>query len=382
MQTFTLGLDEAGFDEAPYALAVARHLGTDHQELRITSADALSVIPSLPTFYDEPFGDCSQIPTYLISRAARKAVTVALCGDAGDELFGGYGRYAWGRRIWGWFEWMPPAVRRAVGAGIHLIPVSTFDLVGSTLLDSRRAERLGDSAHRLAHRLRSVSNSDDLYRTLVTEWPRGAQLVSGAEQLPTRLDDAALAAGVSEAAQRMMLWDTLTYLPDDILTKLDRAAMGVGLETRLPFLDHRVFELAWRLPPEMKIREGEGKWALRQVLYRYVPQELIDRPKAGFAIPIAQWLRGPLRDWAESLLDGNRLKHEGYLNPAPVLETWKQHLDGRHDWTLRLWSILMFQAWLEENSAPVTAPGPSCAALAMANSAPRATRLDWRGAPA
>jgi asparagine synthase (glutamine-hydrolysing) len=207
--------------------------------------------------------------------------------------------------------------------------------------------RLGDKAHKLAHRLKTVKSVDDLYRSLVTEWPQGAELVRGAGLLPTKLHDANLVAGVPEAEHRMMLWDTLTYLPDDILTKVDRAAMSVSLETRVPFLDHRVVELAWRLPLHMKIRGGQGKWALRQVLYKYVPRELIERPKAGFGIPVGQWLRGPLREWAEELLNEARLEREGYFNAVTIRQLWREHLSGRHDWISRLWAVLMFQAWLE-----------------------------------
>jgi asparagine synthase (glutamine-hydrolysing) len=351
VQTFTVGLDEVGLDESRFALQVARHLGTDHQELRVTSADAQSVIPFLPTLYDEPFGDCSQIPTHLICRAARQQVTVALSGDAGDELFGGYDRYAWGQRYWSWFDWMPPTLRRALGAGVHRLPVSSLDLVGRAFLGRRGGARLGDKAHKLAQRLKSVANSNDLYRSLVTAWPEyPPQAGSAGERLPTRSEDPVFVAGVPEIEHRMMIWDALTYLPDDILTKVDRAAMSVSLETRMPFLDHRVFDLAWRMPLHMKIRKGQTKWALRQVLYKYVPPGLIERPKAGFSIPIAQWLRGPLRDWAENLLEEARLTREGYLDPGPIRETWRQHLSNQHDWSLRLWSILMFQTWLAANS--------------------------------
>jgi asparagine synthase (glutamine-hydrolysing) len=201
--------------------------------------------------------------------------------------------------------------------------------------------------HKFA-KLTAATNPDDMYRSLVTEWPREADLVRGAHSLPTKLDDPNLVAGVADTEQRMMLWDSLTYLPDDILTKVDRAAMSVSLETRVPFLDHRVVELAWRLPLRMKIRDGQGKWALRQVLYKYVPRELIERPKAGFAIPIGDWLRGPLRDWAESLLDESRLRSEGYFHPEFIRRTWLDHLGGRHDWTSRLWAVLMFQSWLDK----------------------------------
>jgi len=349
VQTFTVGFDEAGFDESPHALAVARHLGTDLQEIWVTSDDARAVIPLLPQLYDEPFADSSQIPTYLVCKAARQNVTVALSGDAGDELFGGYNRYFWAERIWKQIAWLPLPLRQAFGAAIQQIPTGAWDGLGRVLPGSHGIARLGDKAHKMAHRMKTVRSLDDLYRSLVTEWPFDLEIVKGATSLATQLDNANLVAGISDAEHRMMLWDSLTYLPDDILTKVDRAAMGVSLETRVPFLDHRVAELAWRLPLHMKIRGGEGKWALRQVLYNYVPRELIERPKAGFAIPVGQWLRGPLRDWAETLLDEKRLVQEGYLNPKPIRDIWQQHLTGRHDWTVRLWTVLMFQAWLEDN---------------------------------
>ncbi len=349
VQTFTIGFDEAGFDESPHALAVAKHLGTEHHELRVSSADAQSVIPLLPQLYDEPFADSSQIPTYLVCKAARQHVTVALSGDAGDELFGGYNRYFWAESIWNRIAWLPSGVREVIGTGIQKVPSEAWDKLGRMLPGGHGIARLGDKSHKLAHRMKTVKSLDDLYRSLVTEWPEEIELVKGAKRLQTSLDDKSIVIGITDSEHRMMLWDSLTYLPDDILTKVDRAAMGVSLETRVPFLDHRVAELAWRLPLHMKIRGKEGKWALRQVLYKYVPRELIDRPKAGFGIPVGQWLRGPLRDWAEALLDEQRLEQEGYLNPAPIREIWRQHLSGRHDWAVRLWTVLMFQAWLEEN---------------------------------
>ena len=348
VQTFTVGFDETGFDESPHALAVAQHLGTEHHALRVTAADALAVIPLLPAMYDEPFADSSQIPTHLVSKAARQHVTVALSGDAGDELFGGYNRYFWGQRVWSRVGWMSPVLRQGLGAGIQHIPVAAWDALGRALPGAHGVARLGDKAHKLAYRLKTVESVDDLYRSLVTEWPQGTELVRGAGRLPTKLDNASLLAGVPEAEHRMMLWDTLTYLPDDILTKVDRAAMSVSLETRVPFLDHRVVELAWRLPLHMKIRGGQGKWALRQVLYKYVPRELIERPKAGFGIPVGQWLRGPLRPWAEGLLDQNRLISEGYFHPAPIRKKWAEHLASQRDHTASLWAVLMFQAWLQQ----------------------------------
>ncbi|MDO8772967.1 MAG: asparagine synthase (glutamine-hydrolyzing), partial [Burkholderiaceae bacterium] len=348
VQTFTVGFDEAGFDESPHALAVAKHLGTDHHALRVTAADARAVIPLLPAMYDEPFADSSQIPTHLVSQAARQHVTVALSGDAGDELFGGYNRYLLGPKVWNRMKRIPQGLRRGIAGGLTRVPIHAWDGLGSALPGAHGVARLGDKVHKLA-RLTSATSLDDLYRGLVTEWPEGIELVRGAKYLPTVLNDASLVVGMSDAEHRMMLWDTLTYLPDDILTKVDRAAMSVSLETRVPFLDHRVVELAWRLPLHMKIRGGQGKWALRQVLYKYVPRELIERPKAGFGIPVGQWLRGSLREWAEELLDEGRLEREGYFNPAPIRQVWQAHLSGRHDWTSRLWTVLMFQAWLEGN---------------------------------
>ena len=349
VRTFTIGFDEQGFDESAYALAVAAHLGTEHHEMRVSPQDALNLIPYLPELYDEPFGDSSQIPTHLVCKSARAQVTVALSGDAGDELFGGYNRYLWGQRIWRHVGWVPFGVRRALGATVTSIPPGVWDGIAQKVRFTSRLQRVGDKAHKLAHRLRTVKGGDDLYRSLVTEWPTHASPVLGARALPTVLDDSMLVAGIAEPEQRMMLLDAVSYLPDDILTKVDRAAMGVSLETRAPFLDHRLFEMAWRLPLDMKIRSGQSKWALRQILYKHVPRALIERPKAGFAIPIGDWLRGPLRGWAEDLIDPSRLEQQGYLDARVIRRLWAQHLSGQHDWTARLWYVLMFQAWLEKN---------------------------------
>jgi asparagine synthase (glutamine-hydrolysing) len=243
---------------------------------------------------------------------------------------------------------MPAALRQGLGAGVQQIPVAAWDALGRALPGTHGVARLGDKVHKLVHRLKNVHSLDDLYRSLVTEWPQASGLVRGAKNSSSLLDDASLTTGVPEVEHRMMLWDTLTYLHDDILTKVDRAAMSVSLETRVPFLDHRVVELAWSLPLHMKIRDGQGKWALRQVLDKYVPRQLIKRPKAGFGIPVGQWLRGPLREWAEELLNEARLQREGYFRPAPIRAVWREHLSGRHDWASRLWCVLMFQAWLEQ----------------------------------
>ena len=360
VKTFTVGFEEAGFDESPHAKAVAMHLGTDHSELFVTAREAQAVIAQLPAMYDEPFADSSQIPTHLVCKAARQQVTVALSGDAGDELFGGYNRYFWGPRIWSRLAWMPAPARHALGVAITAMPVAGWDAmsrpVNALLPGGKGIARAGDKAHKMATRLRNVHNLDDLYLSLVSEWQDPAQVVRGEDSRPlvepsSLLDDAAPAQGVEVSPLRMMYRDSLTYLPDDILCKVDRAAMAISLETRVPFLDHRVAELAWQLPLDMKIKGGQGKWALRQVLYRHVPRELIDRPKAGFGIPVGQWLCGPLRPWAESLLDEQRLQSEGYFYPAPIRQKWAEHVSGQRDHTASLWAVLMFQAWLAEQGA-------------------------------
>jgi asparagine synthase (glutamine-hydrolysing) len=367
VKTFTVGFEEAGFDESPYARAVAEYLGTEHKELFVSAKQVQAVIADLPFMYDEPFADSSQIPTHLICKVARQKVTVALSGDAGDELFGGYNRYFWGPRIWSRLAWLPYPARQALGAAIRAVPTEGWDSlsrpVNALLPDSKNITRAGINAHKLAARLSGVRDMDDLYKSLVSEWQDPAQVVKGSgsggdagvvvSEPASMLADPWPAAGAEQHQLRMMYRDSMTYLPDDILCKVDRAAMATSLETRVPFLDHRVAEVAWRLPLNMKIRNGQGKWALRQVLYKYVPKKLIDRPKAGFAIPIGQWLRGPLKDWAEALLDERRLEREGYFHPKPIRDKWVQHLSGRYDHTASLWAVLMFQSWLESTSQKV-----------------------------
>ena len=361
VKTFTVGFESASFDESPHARAVARHLGTDHSELFVTAAEAQAVIPLIPVMYDEPFADSSQIPTHLVCRAARQKVTVALSGDAGDELFGGYNRYFWGPRIWSRLAWLPYPVRNALGAALSTVPISAWDVLSlplnAILPASQGIARAGDKAHKLAARLSAVRNLDELYLSLVSEWQDPAHVVKpGSVQFSNsigQLNDPLPAQGVDQPQLRMMYRDSTTYLPDDILCKVDRAAMATSLETRVPFLDHRVAELAWQLPLQMKIRANEGKWALRQVLYKYVPRDLIDRPKAGFGIPLGQWLRGPLRDWAEDLLSETRLQSEGYFHPLPIRTKWLDHQSGKCDHSASLWAVLMFQSWLQAQGAYV-----------------------------
>lgn len=327
IRTFAIGFNEPGYNEAEYAKQVARHLGTDHTELYVGAAEALAVIPKLRSMYCEPFADSSQIPTYLVSQMARQHVTVALSGDAGDELFGGYNPYQFSPRIWKKLSQLPLPLRRGLQRLLAGLP-----------LPAKLAK---------LREVMAATTPQDFYRCLLSHWLEPEQIVVGAREPATLLNTPDGWPKVDSFEHWMMALDAQTYMPDDILVKVDRAAMANSLETRVPMLDHRVVELAWRLPLHMKIRNGQGKWALRQVLYRHVPRELIERPKKGFAIPLGQWLRGPLRDWAEALLDSNRLQKEGFFNPAPIQKVWRDHLNGRRDHSTRLWSILMFQAWLE-----------------------------------
>lgn len=352
VKTFTIGFHEEGYNEALHAKAVARHLGTEHTELYVTPQQAMAVIPRLPALYDEPFADSSQIPTFLVSQLARQHVTVSLSGDAGDELFCGYNRYQLTARLWGRLSAIPWPLRRAAAWGLtRLSPRAWSRLAAHTPL-AKRWPSLGDKLHKGAGVMASPSAAA-LYHGMVSSWPDPATVVLGGHEPATLLAGQTPAlAGLSEV-ERMMALDLLSYLPDDILTKVDRAAMGVSLETRVPFLDHRVVEFAWQLPLSYKLRrEGNGytsKWALRQVLYRHVPQALIERPKMGFGVPLHDWLRGPLREWAQELLDEARLAREGYFHPAPIRKIWAEHLSGQRNWMAPLWNVLMFQAWLEAN---------------------------------
>lgn len=345
VNTFTVGFDIAAYNEAEHAAAVAKHLGTNHTEIIVTSKEALDIIPILPELYDEPFADSSQIPTYIICQIAREHVTVALSGDAGDELFGGYNRYLWGPKISRRMDRLPVKFRKFVGGAISAVPISTFDRLGSITKKMMPVSRVGDKAHKLAELLRNVENLDEMYNHLVSAWP-ALEIVRDIDRMPASVLEDALPDGLrGDPVSRMMLQDMRTYLPDDILCKVDRAAMGVSLETRIPFLDPNVVALSTRLPMSMKIRGNQGKWALRQILYQHVPKELIERPKAGFSIPVGEWLRGPLRAWAEDLLSEEALAVDGLLDPLPIRKVWLEHLSESRDWTHRLWIILMFQAW-------------------------------------
>jgi len=351
VQTFSIGFHEADYDEARHAKAVASHLGTDHHELYVTARDALDVVPQLPTMFDEPFSDSSQIPTYLVSRMARKHVTVSLSGDGGDELFSGYNRYFLGEKLWRSTARLPWSLRCGMASILRAAPGLWARLMqlGMPLLPSSlRVKHPADKIDRLAALL-STPSLDALYTELVSHWQQPAALVLNATGEPlTALTDPRRRPDLRDVVERMMFSDLVSYLPDDILTKVDRASMAVSLEARVPLLDHRVVELAWRLPMRQKIRDGQGKWLLRQVLYQYVPKGLIERPKQGFGVPIEHWLRGPLRDWGEALLDERRLTEEGFFDPAPIRKMWADHVAGRVNEHYRLWDVLMFQAWLDD----------------------------------
>lgn len=344
VKTFSIGFNEKGYNEAQHAKVVAKHLGTDHTELYVTPQQALAVIPRLPSLYSEPFADSSQIPTFLVSQLARQDVTVSLSGDGGDELFCGYTRYQMTANLWEKISRLPRPLRLAIARLISAIPPAGWDKLGNGL----SLPQLGDKLYKGVGLL-GMGTVAELYRGMVSHWPDPAGIVLGAKEPASILSGAELNLNGLSDVERMMALDMLSYLPDDILTKVDRAAMGVSLETRVPFLDHRVVEFAWTLPLDYKLRNGIAKWPLRQVLYRYVPQKLVERPKMGFGVPIGQWLRGPLREWAEDLLDEARLRQEGYFDPQPIRAKWAEHLSGKRNWQYHLWDVLMFQAWLKEN---------------------------------
>lgn len=348
VRTFSIGFSENAYNEAQHAAAVARHVGTDHTELYVSPADAMAVIPRLPKIYDEPFSDSSQIPTTLVAEMARRHVTVALSGDGGDELFGGYSRYLFASRMWERLARIPLPIRCLVEKGITAVPVRGWDAlfrVGSPLMSGKQQlQRPGDKIHKGAAFLTSKSR-EELYRSLISLWSPGALL--GVDGGPIDFGPPR-GARMPSFIEYMMLEDACHYMPDDILVKVDRAAMSCSLETRVPLLDHRVFEFAWSLPMHLKMRGDTGKYLLRQVLYRHVPQTMFDRHKKGFSVPIDAWLRGPLKEWAADLLDPVKLREGGYFNPQPIVRKWEEHIAGVRNWQNHLWNILMFQAWLSE----------------------------------
>lgn len=350
VKTFTIGFNEEGYNEAVHAKAVARHLGTEHTELYVSPQQAMEVIPRLPGLYCEPFADSSQIPTFLVSQLAKQHVTVSLSGDAGDELFCGYNRYQITAKLWRKLSLVPAPLRALMAKGVTTLSPTAWDSLAGIIPGAGRYAVLGDKLHKGAGVLPSAT-VDELYLGMVSHLRNPADWVIGGQEPPTHLTGLRPELAGLGAVERMMALDAISYLPDDILVKVDRAGMGVSLESRVPFLDHRVVEFAWSLPLYYKLREGQTKWPLRQVLYRHVPRELIDRPKMGFGVPLHEWLRGPLRNWAEELLDEARLAREGYFRPAPIRKIWAEHLSGRRNWMAQLWNVLMFQAWLEANHA-------------------------------
>jgi len=362
IKTFTVGFEESSFDESPYARDIAAYLGTEHTEVFVSPHEVRSVIPKLPLIYDEPFADSSQIPTYLVCKVAQKDVTVALSGDAGDELFGGYNRYFWGPSLWKKLSFFPFFIRKFFSKLINLIPGFIWllfeNIINFFLPAHKGINRLHEKIAKLGSRLDWIRSLDDLYFSLVSEWHNCPDLVINLNDTNVKLtnnfiqiedDSNARNLDLVQPAERMMYQDLTSYLQDDILCKVDRAAMATSLETRIPFLDHNLFKLSWRIPLNMKINRTTGKNILRKVLYKNVPKKLIERPKAGFSLPIGSWLKGPLKDWAEDLLSPERIKREGFLNSKYIQIAWNEHQNGKSDNTYKLWSVLMFQAWLEAN---------------------------------
>lgn len=347
INTFTIGFNSKEFDEAKHAALVAKHLGTDHYDKYVTDSDALNVIPNLPNIYDEPFADSSQIPTFLVSEFAKQKVTVALSGDAGDELFGGYNRYIFSEKTLNTILKTPSIIKKLVSKTIFSISEEKWNSLLRGYLNNRFTN-IGNKIHKTADILSSESIRD-LHLKLVSQIYNPSEWLKNSNEYKSKLNDDIVRFEELNSIESMMAYDLISYLPTDILTKVDRAAMSVSLETRIPFLDLDVIEFSASLPIEFKIRNGVSKWALREVLYKHVPKDLIERPKMGFGVPLAEWLRGPLKDWAESLLDEKRLHQEGFFNVEFVRGKWLEHLNGNRNWSLQLWNVLMFQAWLENN---------------------------------
>ncbi|MFA9432413.1 asparagine synthase (glutamine-hydrolyzing) [Egicoccus sp. AB-alg2] len=355
VRSFTIGFHDRSLDEAVFARDIARHLGTEHTELYVGGVEALAVVPQLPALYDEPMADSSQLPTHVVSRLARRHVTVCLGGDGGDELFGGYTRYLYRQGAVGKLHRLPSPLRRGLAAGLVRPPVDQWDRLfarlGPVLPRELRQSQPGWKVHKLGESL-GHDDHDLAYRSLLTLWEQPEALVVGGREPPDALTAPPCGMAGMPPDDRMPLVDVLLYLPDDILAKVDRAAMGASLETRLPLLDPDVFELSWRIPPDARIRDGQTKWLLRQVLDRYVPRQLLDRPKKGFVVPVGEWLRGPLRDWGEALLDPRRVAEEGLLEPEPITRAWRRHQAGRGGDPRHLWAVLVFQQWLEAQRHP------------------------------
>jgi asparagine synthase (glutamine-hydrolysing) len=347
IKTFTIGFDQKEYDESKHASEVAEYLNTEHTTMKVTDEDAMDIINSLPFIYDEPFADSSQIPTYLVSKAAKEDVTVVLSGDAGDEIFGGYNRYIWVPRLWRWLRLIPFSIRNYLSKFITIITIRTWNKIFSSF----KVIRPGEKLHKFADAMIGVKSSQDLYFNIIRQWKNPETLVKGISdkaQLNALKKEQKLRIKTSlPECEQMMLLDSLSYLPDDILVKVDRAGMALSLETRIPFINRKIIELAWRVKSDLKIKKNLTKSPLRQILNNHLPINLIDRPKSGFGLPIGEWLRGPLFDWADKLLDKQKIEKEGFFFSAPIQEAWSQHLSGVTDHSSKLWSILMFQAWLD-----------------------------------
>jgi asparagine synthase (glutamine-hydrolysing) len=346
VKTFSIGFHEGGYNEAQCAKQVAAHLGTDHTEFYVEPRHALEVIPQLPEWFDEPFADSSQIPTYLVSELTRKHVTVALSGDGGDELFAGYNRYLWAQRLARAGTLIPRPLLGASAAAMRALRPQSWNRLFALVPAAWRPVLAGDKLHKLATLLDNLG-PDSIYRRLVSQWEHPEEIAAAGQEPTGPLWDATIADDFPDLTARMQFLDMVGYLPEDILTKVDRATMAVGLEGRVPLLDHRVVAYSWTLPLRFKLSGSRGKWLLRRVLDRYVPAPLIDRPKMGFGVPIDAWLRGSLREWAESLLAPSRLAAYGFVRVEPVRRAWQEHLTGIRNWQYPLWTVLMLQAWRE-----------------------------------
>lgn len=351
VSTFSIGFDAEGYDEAPYAAAIARHLGTDHVELYAEAENALPLVESLPLIYDEPFADSSQLPTLLVSQLTRRNVKVVMTGDGGDEVFAGYSRYQAGLRLEQGSQLLSRRGHRLLRSALAHLPSGWLEGASRRAPRILRRPQAASKLEALAKHGEAASGST-AYRAMLSHWQNPNELVIGGSEHRGLLWDAEMDIEFPEMLDRMQVIDTLTYLPDDILVKVDRASMSVGLEARVPLLDHRVLEMAWGLDQSLKFRDGTGKWALRELLSQRVPRGLFERPKMGFGVPIEHWLRGPLREWAEDLLSHERLLRQGLLNPEPIRRRWEQHLSGEN-WAYPLWNVLMLEAWLDENSETI-----------------------------
>lgn len=349
VKTFTIGFDENNYDEAKYAKKIAKHLGTDHTELYVSSKKALEVIPKLPFIYDEPFSDSSQIPTFLVSQLAKQHVKVALSGDGGDELFCGYNRHIMSKKFSNIFRYMPLSLRKFFSSGLQSISPQSWTKISKFLPGLNNYDNFGDKLHKGAYALEAKTLSD-LYYMLCSNWKNPTEVAIDSKEPGTFLTDFKPDLKGLNSQQQMMALDFVTYLPDDILVKVDRAAMASSLETRAPFLDHKLIEYVSKIPHSLKFKNNQGKWILKKILQQYVPKNLTDRPKMGFGIPLDSWLRGPLRDWAENLLNEKKLQQDGYFNPKLIRDKWKEHLSGKKNWQNQLWNVLMFQAWIDLNN--------------------------------